>query len=73
MIYFLIFFIGTTIGAFIGFILAAVLTAGGHSDDLQRAYERGLKDGRNNALKDINEMCDKYKDLANGHNNDVRC
>lgn len=70
MIYFLMFFIGATIGSFMGFILASILTAGGHSDDLQTAYERGLRDGKNVALKDVNELYDKYKNMVNVHNED---
>mgnify|MGYP003403958509 FL=1 len=75
MIYFLIFFIGTTIGAIIGFMFAAVLAAGGHSDDVQEAYHQGFVKGKDSVLKDVkdvNDLYNKYKDLADGHN-DTRC
>ena len=69
---FLLLFIGLIIGTVIGFVLSAILKTGGHYDDLQEAYGQGFKDGRNSALKDVNNLYNKYKDIANG-NNDIRC
>ena len=71
MIRFLIFLIGLIIliiGACIGFFTAAVLKVGSDSDDLEEAYQNGFKDGVA-ALKDVNNLYNKYKDMANRHNN----
>lgn len=72
MIYALVGFICAVVGAIIGFVFAAVLAVGGHSDDLQEAYHQGFVEGRNSVLKDVNNLYDKYKDMANEHNN-IRC
>ena len=67
MIY-LTFFITITISATIGFIVGACLRTSKHSDTLQEAYYKGLKDGRDFVLNDVNDLYDKYKEQANEHN-----
>lgn len=60
------------IGAIIGFLLAAILTASSKADDLQEAYNYGLEEGKRIAMKDVENLYNKYKDLANVYN-DNRC
>ena len=69
MIYFLIFFIGAVIGAIVGFAVAAVLAAGSNSDDLQEAYNKDFKNGRNSVLTEVNNLQNKYKNMADEYNN----
>lgn len=60
------------IGAIIGFLLAAILTASSKADDLQEAYNYGLEEGKKITIKDVENLYNKYKDLANVYN-DNRC
>lgn len=65
-----LFLFGIVLGALVGFIVACLLAAGSNSDDLQDAYNLGFKDGKNATLDDVNNLYNKYKDMADGHNND---
>lgn len=58
------------IGAIIGFFIAAILTIARHSDDLQEAYNFGLEEGKRIAMQDVENLYNKYKDMANV-NNDI--
>ena len=66
---YLLFFL---IGVIVGIVILALLKTSGHYDDLQEAYAQGFKDGKSSALKDVNNLYNKYKDIADG-NNDIRC
>lgn len=68
MTYLLFFLIGVIVGA----TILALLKTSGSYDDLNEAYGQGFKDGRNSALKDVNNLYNKYKDISDG-NNDIRC
>ena len=51
MLHLLIFFIGLVIGMIISIIIVSILTAGSNSDDIQEAYNRGFKNGKDSVLE----------------------
>ena len=72
MLHLLIFAVGLVIGVIIGIIIISILTAGSNSDDIQEAYNRGFKDGKDSILEKVNNLYDKYKNEADEHT-DIRC